>query len=318
MGLTGNPFDPHSINLSDLVSLRIGERVGVGKLREQVEKYERMLSSFQAEDFNDHSVAVLGPYQGGRTSFLTILLGCLERRIRELGIDPDGLFQFRNHPRSEMALERGPNAALKEILLDLLSKMDDDLGGRFDGSAIDTTIRAISRAEKLEDISNAFFEEMRRSLKSLKVPLLLVFENLISQGLYGYLRRTFLHVHSIIFISAYLQTPTATEFERLHDKDPRAWSAHLDSLDCAEITALVEHNLERRRAQSRTDLFPFAPLAIEGFFAGPAKKQPMGRMMRACYGSIESRAAELEANASANVIIDHKDMLEALERRSRW
>jgi hypothetical protein len=214
-----------------------------------------------------------------------------------------------------MAQERGPNAALKEILLDLLSKMEDDSAGRFDLEAIDATIDAVLKAEQLEHISNAFFGKMRKSLKSLKVPLMLVFENLISQGLYEYLRNTFRSIPSIMFISAYPYTPPAAEFMELHGKDPVAWLAHVDSLECMEIKALVEHNLRMRRAQTRADLFPFEPLAIDGFFAEPVRKQPMGRVMRACYGSIESRATELEANASANAIINYEDMLEALEWR---
>jgi len=213
-----------------------------------------------------------------------------------------------------MAQEMGPNAALKAILEDLLIKMEMDTVFGFDATEIDNAFQALSKAKELGEISSSFSLNMRKSLARRSPPLLLVFENLNSAGLYEQLRSTFFRFPTIIIVSAYSMSAASIDFAKLHKNDLASWRTQLDSLECEEIKALVEHNLSQDRGQKFGGLFPFEVAAIDGFFNPLANKQPLGRIMRACYSSLELRATELGTNPAARRDISYDDMRQALQQ----
>jgi hypothetical protein len=315
LSLTRNPFDPAFVDPNDLLTIPVAGKAGLDHLSAKVTEYEKKLSGLADADFNRHSVCVTGPSKGGRSTFLKLLTLKLNDRLAAVGMKPAGLYRYASHPDTQINDEAGPNVTLKNILRGLLVDMTKNGGGRFDTKIIAEVFGTVLSAKELADISNAFVQRMDLSLSGLQEPLVLIFENLNSAGLYQYLQQTFLNIPSILMITSYSSGAAGIEFQAIHGSDRLAWWTNLDPVDCREILALTEHNLNRARSARQPGVFPFEQAAIEGFFAGGINRQPIGRLMHACFYSIENKATNLETNAAAPIHISHQDMQEALQRR---
>lgn len=317
--LSCNPFAPERIVLKDLVGIPVKGKIGLNDLQGKLVAYGTFLDNMKKPELLNHTVVVVGPHMGGRTSFCGLVLERLWQRFKDLdvGINPADIFRFESHPQQGLQDDKGPNENLRDLFRHLLTAMKDDQRKRFAGVDFKDAKRELLHAKLLGDISAAFLVHLEDPLRDLPAPKVLIFENLDSSELFNELFRALSDIPSIKIITAYSNSPVHKHLTSALSSSHQALVTELESLDFEEVRALVKHTLENARKDHAGELFPFNEKAISGFFELPnAPLQPFGRITRACFRSIERMAEEIESapHAARKPPIDYDYMRDTLTR----
>jgi hypothetical protein len=315
LNLTHNPFDPTRVDPSDLVTIPVGAKVGLNDLNAKFQKYLNPIQRMSLPQLQSHMLVIQGPHMGGRSSFCRLVTQRLMDRLGALGINADDVFTFENNQPLLLGEDKGPNESLRDIFLDLLSKMQNDSRRRFSAISFKDAKRGFLEAKRLADICNVFILYLEEPLRDLGKPTIFIFENLHSVEVYSQLVRALRNVTSIRIVSAFSGSDVGRYLIAVHRTDNQVFFLTLESLEMADILALIQHNLKIARTGQADALFPFQRAAIEKFFESPnARLQPFGRIVKACFRSLESKISELDSNPNvADVPLSHDYMLRAYE-----
>jgi hypothetical protein len=314
--LTHNPFDPNRVDPNDLVTIPIGVKLGLNNLNAKFQVYVKQFQQMSPPQLQNHALIILGPHMSGRSSFCNLASQKLRQRLQDSGVDPQDVFLFESSPPLALGDNKGPNESLRDIFRGLLNKMQDDPQNRFAAVPFKEAKKALLDAKRLNDICNAFLWHLEDPLRKLSSPKIFVFDNLNSADVYTQIFRALSNISSIRIVSAFWDSDVRKHLQAVHADDKHAFFVVLESLEFTDVLALVQHNLRRARNGHPDGLFPFEGGAISKFFEAPnAKLQPFGRIIKACFRSLELKAVELEINPlKLDLPINHDYMLKAYEQ----